>query len=233
MTPGALLPAADEWHIIGLSVIIAGRAVLIGLPLATALGWLIARRRFWGRTLLDAVLHSPLFLPPVVVGFALLLVFGAHAPLGALLGRLGVPLVFTSAGASLAVGVMTFPLMLRAVRQAMDAVDPALEAMAASLGAGWWDRLWTITLPLAAPGLIAAAIIGFAAGLGEFGAVITFAANIPGETQTLALAIYGALQVPGGEPVALRLAGIAFAVAIVSLLASEALLAWGRKRAGR
>ncbi len=233
MTLGALLPTPGEWQIIGLSIAIAGRAVLLGLPLATAFGWLIARRRFFGRTLLDAALHSPLFLPPVVVGFALLLLFGAQAPLGALLARLGMPLVFTSAGASLAVGVMTFPLMLRAVRQAIDSVDPALEAMAASLGAGWWDRLWTITLPLAAPGLTAAAIIGFAAGLGEFGAVITFAANIPGETQTLALAIYGALQVPGGERVAMRLAGLSFAIAIAALLASEALLAWGRSRAGR
>lgn len=226
------LPGHAEWQIIGLSIVIAGRAVLLSLPVAVALGWLIARRRFFGRTLLDAVLHSPLFLPPVVVGFGLLLMFGGQSPLGAMLNRLGVPLVFTSAGASLAVGVMTFPLMLRAVRQAFDAVDPELEIMAASLGAGAWDRWWTITLPLAAPGLVAAAIIGFAAGLGEFGAVITFAANIPGETQTLALAIYAALQVPGGEATALRLASIAFVVAIAALLASEALLAWGRRRAG-
>lgn len=217
---------------VALSVRIALRAVLFALPPAILLGWLLARRRFPGRTILDALLHSPLFLPPVLVGFALLLLFGAQGPIGRLLAQAGIRLVFTATGASLAAGVMAFPLMLRAVRQALGGVDARLEETAASLGAGFWDRTFTVTLPLAAPGLMAAAIIGFAAALGEFGAVITFAANIPGETQTLALAIYSALQVPGGEGQAFRLAGVSFALALLALLLSELLLAFGRRRAG-
>lgn len=222
-----------EWQAVELSLVIAGRAVLFGLPLALLAGWLIVRCRFPGRSLLDALLHASLFLPPVVVGFMLLLLFGTRGPIGRLLDPLGIQLVFSSTGASLAAGVMAFPLMLRAVRQALESVDPRLEDAAASLGAGFWDRLFTITLPLAAPGLVAAAVIGFAAALGEFGAVITFAANIPGETQTLALAIYSALQIPGGEAMALRLSAISFALAILAILLSEALLRYGRRRAGR
>jgi molybdate transport system permease protein len=224
---------ATEWEVLALSVSIAGRAVLFALPLALIAGWLMARTRFPGRTLLDAVLHSSLFLPPVVVGLVLILLFGNDGPIGEVLARFGIRLIFTANGAALAAGVMAFPLMLRACRQAIEAVDPRIEAVADSLGAGFWDRTFSITLPLAAPGLIAAAVIGFAAALGEFGAVITFAANIPGETQTLALAIYAALQQPGGEAVALRLAGISFGVAIVALLSSEALLAYGRRRSGQ
>ncbi|MET0269290.1 MAG: molybdate ABC transporter permease subunit [Sphingomonas sp.] len=222
----------SDWQTVTLSLLIAGRAVLFGLPPAILIGWLMARRRFPGRTVIDAILHTSLFLPPVVVGFGLLLLFGVQGPIGALLDRIGIRLVFTATGASLAAAVMAFPLMLRAVRQALDAVDPRLEEAAAGLGAGFWDRTFTITLPLAAPGLIAAAVIGFAAALGEFGAVITFAANIPGETQTLALAIYSALQVPGGEDAALRLAGISFALAVAALLLSELLLRFGARRAG-
>lgn len=227
------MPTPEEWSILALSVSIAGRAVLVGLPLAVAVGWAMARTDFPGRTLVDAVLHSSLFLPPVVIGLVLILLFGADGPLGKVLASVGVRLIFTTNGAALAAGVMAFPLMLRACRQAIEAVDPRLEDVAASLGAGFRDRLFTVTLPLAAPGLIAAAVIGFAAALGEFGAVVTFAANIPGETQTLALAIYAALQQPGGEAVALRLAGMSFAVAIGALLLSEALLAYGRRRAGQ
>ncbi|WP_010162671.1 molybdate ABC transporter permease subunit [Sphingomonas sp. PAMC 26617] len=224
---------AAEWDVLALSVSIAGRAVLGALPLALLAGWMMARTRFPGRTLVDAVLHSSLFLPPVVVGLVLILLFGNDGPFGAFLARFGIRLIFTANGAALAAGVMAFPLMLRACRQAIEAVDPRIEAVADSLGAGFWDRTLSVTLPLAAPGLIAAAVIGFAAALGEFGAVITFAANIPGETQTLALAIYAALQQPGGEAVALRLAGISFGVAIVALLLSEALLAYGRRRSGQ
>lgn len=224
---------AAEWDVLALSVSIAGRAVLGALPLALLTGWMMARTRFPGRTLLDAVLHSSLFLPPVVVGLVLILLFGNDGPLGHVLAGFGIQLIFTANGAALAAGVMAFPLMLRACRQAIEAVDPRIEAVADSLGAGFWDRTVTVTLPLAAPGLIAAAVIGFAAALGEFGAVITFAANIPGETQTLALAIYAALQQPGGEAIALRLAGISFGVAILALLLSEALLAYGRRRGGQ
>jgi molybdate transport system permease protein len=201
---------------------------------AVAFGWLLARYRFPGRVLLDALLHAPLILPPVVVGFVLLLLFGVEGPIGRWLDQtLGVRLAFTPAGAALAAGVSAFPLMLRAVRQAIEGVDPRLEAAARSLGAGAWDRAFTIVLPLAWPGLVAAAVVGFAAALGEFGAVITFAASIPGETQTLPLAIYAALQVPGGEGAALRLSLISFAAALAGLLVSEGLLRLGRRRAGR
>lgn len=223
-----------EWEALGLSLIVAGRAVAFALPLATAAAWLLARRRFPGRTLLDAVLHAPLILPPVVVGFVLLLAFGTQGPLGRWLDQtLGIRLVFSTTGAALAAGVTAFPLMLRTARLALEAVDPRLEETARSLGAGAWDRAFSITLPLALPGLVAAAVVGFAAALGAFGAVITFAANIPGETRTLPLAIYSALQVPGGEAAALRLSLIAFAAALTALLGSEALLRAGRRRAGR
>ncbi len=224
----------EEWEALRLSLTVAGWATLGGLVVAVAFAWLLARHRFPGRVLLDALLHAPLILPPVVTGFALLLVFGVEGPVGRWLDAAwGVRLAFTPAGAALAAGVCAFPLMLRAARQAIEAVDPALEEAAQSLGAGAWDRAFTIVLPLAAPGLVAAAVVGFAAALGEFGAVITFAASIPGETQTLPLAIFAALQVPGGEGAALRLSAISLGVALGGLLLSEALLAVGRRRAGR
>lgn len=223
-----------EWEALRLSLVIAGRAAAVGLVFATAAAWLLARRRFPGRAILDALLHAPLILPPVAIGFILLLLFGAQGPVGRWLeDMLGIRLVFNSAGASLAAGVMAFPLMLRAVRIALEAVDPKLEETARGLGANAWDRAFTITLPLAFPGLIAAAVVGFAAALGEFGAVITFAANIPGETRTLPLAIYTAIQTPGGEAAALRLSVISFAAALGALMLSEALLRAGARRAGR
>ena len=224
----------EEWEALQLSLVIAGRAAVFGLVFATAAAWLLVRTRFPGRSVLDAVLHAPLILPPVVIGFILLLLFGAQGPIGRWLDEsFGIQLVFNSAGASLAAGVMAFPLMLRAVRLALEAVDPKLEEAARSLGAGAWDRAFTITLPLAWPGIVAAAVVGFAAALGEFGAVITFAANIPGETRTLPLAIYSAIQVPGGEAAARRLSLISFAAALAALLVSEALLRAGLRRAGR
>ena len=223
-----------EWEALRLSLLIAGQAAAFGLVFATLAAWLLARHRFPGRALLDALLHAPLILPPVVVGFVLLLLFGTQGPVGRWLDEsFGIRLVFNAAGASLAAGVMAFPLMLRAVRIALEAVDPRLEETARSLGAGPWDRAFTITLPLAFPGLVAATVIGFAAALGEFGAVITFAANIPGETRTLPLAIYSAIQSPGGEAAALRLSLISFAAALAALLLSEGLLRIGRRRAGR
>jgi molybdate transport system permease protein len=224
----------EEWTALALSLRIAGAATLWGMIAAVGFAWLLARYRFPGRVLLDAVLHAPLILPPVVVGFVLLLLFGVQGPIGAWLDRVwGVRLAFTAGGASLAAGVSAFPLMLRAVRLSIEGVDPTLEEAARSLGAGAWDRAFTITLPLALPGLVAAGVVGFAAALGEFGAVITFAANIPGETQTLPLAIYAALQVPGGEGAALRLSLISFAAAFGGLLLSEGLLRLGRRRTGR
>lgn len=212
-----------ETQAVWLSLQIAGRAVLFGLAPAVAMAWLLARRDFWGKALLDGLVHVPLILPPVVVGYMLLLLFGVRGPLGAPLYEwFGIRLVFTSAGAALATAVMAFPLMVRAARLGLEAVDPGLEAAARTLGAGPLDRFLTITLPLMLPGILAGAIIGFAAGLGEFGAVITFASNIPGETQTLPLAIYSALQSPGGDATAARLASISFGLALVFLLLSEA-----------
>jgi molybdate transport system permease protein len=201
------------------SLVVALRAVAIGLPLAIAAAWVLARGRFAGRSLLDAAVHAPLVLPPVVVGYALLLLFGVQGPIGHWLdATFGARLVFTSSGASLAAGVMAFPIMVRAIRLSLEAVDPGLELAARSLGAGALDRFFSVTLPLAMPGVVVAAVVGFAACLGEFGAVITFAANIPGETQTLPLAIYSALQLPGGETTALRLALLSLGIALGALL---------------
>jgi len=201
---------------------------------AIGLAFALVRGRFPGRILLDALAHLPLVLPPVVVGWLLLLIFGLHGPVGAWLYALfGVRLVFTKAGAVLACAVMILPLMLRAIRLSLEAVDPGLEQAARTLGAGALDRFATVTLPLAAPGVLVGAVIGFAASLGEFGAVITFAANIPGQTQTLPLAIYTALQVPGGEDTAARLSLISLALAVVFLVAAEALNRRMRARVGR
>lgn len=195
-----------------------------GLPLAVLMAWVLSRFRFPGRPVLNALVHLPLVLPPVVTGWMLLLVFGIHGPVGAvLLNWFGMRLAFTTAGASLACAAMTFPVMVRAVRLALEAADPGLEQAARTLGAGRFDRLLTITLPLAAPGILVGAVVAYATCLGEFGAVITFAASIPGETRTLPLAIYAALQVPGGEAVAARLSVIAFALAMAGLLVSEIL----------
>ncbi len=224
----------DEWQALTTSLAVGSRAIAVALPLALGVAWLLARGRFPGRTLLDVLVHAPLVLPPVVVGYALLLVFGVQGGVGHWLqSNFGIRLVFSSAGASLAAGVMAFPMMVRAIRLSIEALDPGLDLAARSLGAGPFDRFRQITLPLILPGVIAAAIVGFAACLGEFGAVITFAANVPGETQTLPLAIYSALQAPGGESVALRLASISLAIAIAALLIAEWLGRWARRWAVR
>jgi molybdate transport system permease protein len=212
----------DEWQAVRLTLAVAARAVGFGLPVAVLLAWVLARGRFRGCGILNAIVHMPLVLPPVVTGWLLLLLFGIQGPAGALLLRwFGVRLVFTTAGASLACAVMTLPLMVRSIRLAIESVDPALEQAARSLGASRLDRFLTITLPLAAPGVLAGIAIAYAASLGEFGAVITFAADIPGETRTLPLAIYGALQVPGGEAQAARLSLVSVALALVGLAVSE------------
>jgi molybdate transport system permease protein len=201
---------------------VAARAVGFGLPLAVITAWVLARYRFPGRPILNALVHLPLVLPPVVTGWLLLIIFGIRGPVGALLNDwFGVRLVFTTAGASLACAVMTFPVMVRAVRLSLEAADPGLEQAARSLGAGRLDRLFNVTLPLASPGILVGAIVAYATCLGEFGAVITFAANIPGETQTLPLAIYAALQVPGGESKAAQLSMVSLLLAVVGLLLSE------------
>jgi len=201
---------------------VAARAVGAGLPLAVATAVLLARFRFPGRSALNALVHLPLVLPPVVTGWLLLILFGVEGPIGSVLASvLHVKLAFTEAGAALACAVMSFPVMVRSVRLALEAVDPRLEAAARSLGAGFFDRLITITLPLAAPGVLMAAVLGYTTCLGEFGAVITFAANIPGQTQTLPLAIYTALEAPGGEAEAARLAMCSIVLALAGLTLSE------------
>lgn len=217
-----------------LTLAVAARAVGFGLPVAVLLAWVLARTRFPGRAVLNALVHLPMVLPPVVTGWLLLLIFGVQGPAGrVLLAWFGVRLAFSTAGAALACGVMVLPVMVRLIRLAIEAIDPRLEQAARTLGAGRLDRLFTVTLPLAAPAILVAAVVGYATSLGEFGAVITFAANIPGETQTLPLAIYAALQVPGGEAAAARLAGVSVALALAGLLLAEWLGRSLRARVGR
>lgn len=228
------LLSPDEWQTVRLTLDVSARATFGALPIAIALAFALARGRFPGRIILDAAAHLPLVVPPVVVGWLLLLLFGLHGPLGAwLFNWFGIRLVFTKNGAALACAVMILPLMLRAIRLSLEAVDPGLEQAARTLGAGAFDRFLTVTLPLSAPGLLVGSIVGFAASLGEFGAVITFAANIPGQTQTLPLAIYTALQVPGGEATAARLSIVSVALAVVFLVAAELTGRKMRVRIGR
>lgn len=217
-----LILSPEEWEAVRLTLEVAARAVGVGLPLAVLTAWILARYRFPGRPLVSALVHLPLVLPPVVTGWLLLVIFGIRGPLGSLLHDwFGVRLVFTTAGASLAAGVMTFPVMVRAIRLSLEAADPGLEQAARTLGAGRLDRLLNVTLPLASPGILVGGIVGYATCLGEFGAVITFAANIPGQTQTLPLAIYAALQVPGGEARAAELSLVSITLAVIGLLLSE------------
>lgn len=205
-----------------LSLRVAGLAIVVSLPLAVLAAWILGRYSFPGKTLFDGLVHLPLVLPPVVVGYILLIVMGTKGVVGGWLHQtFGIRLIFTTEGASLAVAVTSFPLMVRAIRLSVEAIDTGLEAAARTLGAGPVDRFFTIVLPLMAPGLLSGAIVAFAAAMGEFGAVITFVSNIPGKTQTLPLAIYAATQDPGGDAVAARLAAISFSVALVALMVSE------------
>ena len=217
-----------------LSLSVATRSVLFSLPIAVALAWLLTRREFLGRTVLDAFVHLPLVLPPVVVGYLLLVLFGMRGPIGGWLYRtFGIELVFSTAGAALATAVMSLPLMVRAIRLSLENVDRGLEDAARTLGARRIDRFCTITLPLMLPGILAGAVTAFAAGLGEFGAVITFVSNIPGETRTLPLALYTALQSPDGDAMAARLALISFLLGLMGLLLSEGVARYVRRRLGR
>ncbi|MBP2304147.1 molybdate ABC transporter permease subunit [Azospirillum melinis] len=205
-----------------LSLRVAGVAIALGLPLAVLAAWVLGRYSFPGKTLFDGLVHLPLVLPPVVTGYILLVTMGTKGGVGGWLYQtFGIKLIFTAEGASLAVAVTSFPLMVRAIRLSVEAIDGGLEAAARTLGAGPVDRFFTILLPLMAPGLLSGAIVAFAAAMGEFGAVITFVSNIPGKTQTLPLAIYAATQEPGGDAVAARLAAISFTVALLALMLSE------------
>ncbi|MFX0547023.1 molybdate ABC transporter permease subunit [Roseovarius sp. S1116L3] len=204
-----------------LSLQVSVVAVLFSLPPAIAVAWLLARRRFPGHAALSALVHLPLVLPPVVTGYLLLLTFGRSGWIGGALAEIGIIFAFRWTGAALAAGIMGFPLMVRAIRLSIEAVDPNLEEAAGTLGAGRWAVFCRVTLPLIAPGILAGAVLGFAKAMGEFGATITFVANIPGQTQTLPSAIYAFLQVPGGEGSALRLVAAALAVSIGAVIASE------------
>ncbi len=227
-----LTPAETEALLLSLKV--STVAVFCALPFALAAALLLARGRFFGRNLLNGLLHLPLVLPPVVIGYLLLVVLGTRAPLGAwLLDNLGIRFAFSWIGAALASAIITFPFQLRAIRLSLEAADPGLSAAAATLGASRLDRLATITLPLAIPGIISGLITAFAASLGEFGAIITFVSNIPGVTRTLPLAIFTAIQSPGGEWEAARLCAISVAIAIVAVLAAELLTARARTAIAR
>lgn len=218
-----MLPSEAELQALLLSLKIATVAVAVALPFAIGTAWVLARRDFPGRTLIDAIVHLPLVLPPVVVGYLLLITFGARAPLGAWLeASFGLRFVFHWSGAALAAGIISFPFQVRAIRLAMEAIDPGLLQAARTLGASPVDAFARVVLPLALPGVIAGAATAFAAALGEFGAIITFVSNVPGETRTLPLAIYTALQTPGGETLAARLAGLSILLALAGLAASEA-----------
>ena len=214
----------EEWEIVRLSLKVGAVAVAACLPVAFALAWALARGRFPGKVLLDALIHLPLVLPPVVTGWLLLLAFGPQGPVGAWAEQaLGLTFMFRWTGAALAAAVMALPLMVRAIRIAIEAVDPRLEQAAATLGASRLAVFLTVTLPLCLPGIIAGAVLAFAKAMGEFGATITFVANIPGQTQTLPSAIYAFLQVPGGDASAFRLVAIAVVVAMAAVLVSEAI----------
>lgn len=212
----------EEWGILGLSLKVSTAAILGTLPFAFALAFLLARASFPGKTLVDALVHLPLVLPPVVTGWALLLLFGSNGPIGERLERwFGISVMFRWTGAAIAAAVMALPLMVRAIRLSIEAVDKRLEGAARTLGAGRWRTFLEITLPLSLPGVIAGLVLGFARSVGEFGATITFVSNIPGETRTLPIAIYTALQIPGSDAAIFRLAMIAVALSLASLVLSE------------
>ena len=215
---------------IELSLRVATVATLVGTPLGIAVAWVLARREFWGKALVDALVHLPLVLPPVVTGYLLLLTFGRRGLVGAWLAdHLGIVLAFRWTGAALACGIMAFPLLVRPIRLSIEAVDSRLEQAAGTLGAAPWQVFLTVTLPLALPGVLAGMVLGFAKAIGEFGATITFVSNIPGETQVISSAVYSLIQTPDGDAAALRLVVVSILIAVTALVASE----WFARRALR
>jgi molybdate transport system permease protein len=218
----------EEWTAVALSLRIALVATVVALPFGIAIAYVLARKNFWGKALVDALVHLPLVLPPVVTGYLLLITFGRKAPMGAWLAdHLGIVFSFRWTGAALACGVMAFPLLVRAIRLSIEAVDKRLEQAAATLGARPVWVFLSVTLPLTLPGIIAGMMLAFARALGEFGATITFVSNIPGETQTISAAIYTLTQVPGGDAAALRLVVVSIIISVAALMASE----WFARRA--
>lgn len=220
----------EEWTAILLSIRVAVIATLVATPIGIGVAWLLARRDFWGKALVDAFVSLPLVLPPVVTGYLLLIMLGKRGVLGAFLADyFGIVFAFRWTGAALACGVMSFPLLVRPIRLSIEAVDRRLEQAASTLGASPLKVFVTVTLPLALPGVLAGMVLGFAKALGEFGATITFVSNIPGETQTISSAIYSLLQTPDGDTAASRLVVISISIAVVALLLSE----WFARRATR
>ncbi len=219
----------EEWTAVALSLRVALVATAVSLPFGVAAGWLLARKDFPGKALLNAVIYLPLVMPPVVTGYLLLIAFGRRGPVGAFLAdNFGIVFSFRWPGAALACGVMAFPLLVRAIRLSFEAIDRRLEDAAGTLGASPFQTFFTVTLPLALPGVIAGMVLCFAKALGEFGATITFVSNIPGETQTISAAIYTLTQVPGGDAAAFRLVVVAIVISLAALIASE----WFARRAG-
>jgi len=218
----------QDWTAVQLSLRVAAVSTVVALPFGIAIATLLARKEFWGKALLDAMVLLPLVLPPVVTGYLLLITFGRRAPVGAFLAdHFGIVFSFRWTGAALACGIMAFPLMVRAIRLSIEAIDMRLEDAAATLGANRIWRFATITLPLALPGIIAGAILSFTRALGEFGATITFVSNIPGETQTISAAIYTLTQVPNGDADALKLVIVSVIISLAALIAAE----WLARRA--
>ena len=218
----------QDWTAVQLSLRVAAVSTVVALPFGIAIATLLARKEFWGKALLDAMVLLPLVLPPVVTGYLLLITFGRRAPVGAFLAdHFGIVFSFRWTGAALACGIMAFPLMVRAIRLSIEAIDTRLEDAAATLGANRVWRFATITLPLALPGIIAGAILSFTRALGEFGATITFVSNIPGETQTISAAIYTLTQVPNGDADALKLVIVSVIISLAALIAAE----WLARRA--
>ena len=219
-----------EWTAIQLSLRVAVVATLVATPFGVALAWLLARREFWGKSIVDALVHLPLVLPPVVTGYLLLLTFGRRGVIGAFLAdHLGIVFAFRWTGAALACGVMGFPLLVRPMRLSIEAVDRKLEQAAETLGAPPWRVFFSVTLPLSLSGVLAGMVLGFAKAIGEFGATITFVSNIPGETQTISSAIYSLIQTPEGDAAALRLVVVSVVIAVTALIGSE----WFARRATR
>jgi molybdate transport system permease protein len=223
-----------EIEALTLSLRVGVWSTICSLPLGIAVAWLLARRDFWGKHLVNGIVHLPLVLPPVVVGYGLLVLLGRNGVIGAWMYQaLGITVAFKWQGAAIASGVMAFPLLVRAIRLSLDAIDRGLEAAARTLGAGKLRVFCTITLPLAAPGILAGAILSFARSVGEFGATITFVSNIPGETRTLPMAIYSLTQTPGGDAAALRLTAISVALAVAALIGSEIVAQRIQRRIGQ
>jgi molybdate transport system permease protein len=215
-----------EWTAVLLSLRVAVVATLVATPIGIGVAWLLARGRFWGKPLFDALIYLPLVLPPVVTGYLLLLLLGRRGLVGAWLAdHLGIVFAFRWTGAALACGVMSFPLLVRPIRLSIEAIDRRLEQAASTLGASPWKVFFTVTLPLALPGILAGMVLGFAKAIGEFGATITFVSNIPGETQTISSAIYSLIQTPDGDTAALRLVIVSVIIATAALVASE-VFAW-------